>query len=63
MTKQIIYIVVNMYDSEDPAFVQLYDNRAAAEQHAALLNKPLGRYEDDPVFVVWEDTVLSEFNP
>ena len=63
MTKHLIYLVVNTYDCEDPAFVQLYDNRNAAEQHAAHLNKHLGCDEDEPVFEVWEEGVLSEFNP
>ena len=63
MSKQTIYIVVNIYDCEDPAFVRLYDNRAAADQHAAHLNKHLGSDEDEPVFAVWEEAVLSEFNP
>ena len=63
MTEQIIYLVLNIYDGEDPTPVQLYDNLAAAEQHAAHLNKHLGRDEDEPVFEVWEADVLSEFNP
>ena len=63
MTEQTIYSVVNMYDCEDPTIVQRYDNRNAAEQHAAHLNKHLGRDEDEPVFEVWEEAVLSEFNP
>ena len=63
MPKQTIYRVVNVYDYDTPDFVQMYDNRAAAEQHAAHLNKHLGSDEDEPVFAVWEETVLSEFNP
>lgn len=63
MSEQTIYLVVNIYDSEDPTPVQLYDNRAAAEQHAAQLNKHLGSDEDEPVFEVWEDAVLSDFQP
>ena len=63
MPEQTIYLVVNMYDCEYPATIQRYDNRASAEQHAAHLNKHLGRDEDEPVFEVWEETVLSEFNP
>ena len=63
MTQQTIYIVVKIYDYEDPAPVRLYDNRAAADQHAAHLNAHLGSDEDEPVFEVWEEAVLSEFNP
>ena len=63
MTQPTIYIVANVYDHEDPAFVRLYDNRAAADQHAAHLNKLLGRNADAPVFEVWECEVLSEFKP
>ena len=64
MPEQIIYLVVNTYDYEQqPSIVQRYDNRNAAEQHAAHLNKHCGRDEDEPVFEVWEETVLSEFNP
>ena len=62
MPEQTIYIVVNVYDYDTPAFVQIYDNRAAAEQHAAHLNNHLGSDEDEPVFEVWEEAVLSEFN-
>ena len=63
MPKQTVYLVVNEYDAESPAPVRLYDNRAAAEQHAAHLNNHLGSDEDEPVFEVWEEAVLSEFNP
>ena len=63
MPKQTIYLVLNIYDGEDPTPVQVYDNRAAADQHAAHLNKHLGSDEDEPVFEVWEEAVLSEFNP
>ena len=63
MTEQTIYSVVNMYDYEEPATIQIYDNRNAAEQHAAHLNRHLGSDEDEPVFGVWEDTVLSDFQP
>ena len=63
MPKQSVYIVVNVYDYEEPATIQIYDNRAAADQHAAHLNKHLGSDEDEPVFEVWEEAVLSEFNP
>ena len=63
MTEQIIYLVVNMYDCEQPSIVQRYDNQNAAEQHAAHLNEHLGRDEDEPVFEVWEADVLSKFNP
>ena len=63
MPQQTVYIVVNVYDCEEPAIVQRYDNPLAAEQHAAHLNKHLGRDEDEPVFEVWEADVLSEFNP
>ena len=58
MPKQTVYLVLNVYYGEDP----IYDNRAAAEQHAAHLNKHLGSDEDEPVFSVWEADVLSEFN-
>ena len=57
MPKQTVYLVLNVYYGEDP----IYDNRAAAEQHAAHLNKHLGYGEDEPVFVVWEEVVRSEF--
>ena len=63
MPKQTIYLVVNEYDYDSPAFVQSYDNRTSADQHAALLNKHLGSDEDEPVFAVWERTMLSEFQP
>ena len=63
MPKQTVYLVVNVYDYEEPATIQLYDNRAAAEQHAAHLNKHLGSDEDGLVFDVWEEAVLSEFQP
>ena len=63
MTQQTIYLVVNVYDYDTPGFVQRYDNRAAAEQHAAHLNKHRGSDEDAPVFSVWEWDVLSEFKP
>ena len=63
MSKQTVYLVVNVYDYEEPATIQLYDNRAAAEQHAAHLNKHLGADEDEPVFEVWEESVRSEFQP
>ena len=63
MPKQTVYLVVNAYDAEAPTPVQLYDNRAAAERHAAHLNAHLGSDEDEPVFEVWEEAVLSEFNP
>lgn len=63
MPKQTAYIVINAYDVEAPIPVQLYDNRAAAEQHVAHLNKHFGSDEDEPVFAVWEWDVLSEFNP
>ena len=63
MTKQPVYPVVNAYDAEAPTPVQLYDNRDAAEQLAAHLNAHLGSDEDEPVFEVWEEVVLSEFNP
>ena len=63
MPKQAVYVVVNVYDYEEPATIQIYDNRAAADQHAAHLNKHLGSDEDEPVFEVWEEAVLSEFNP
>ena len=62
MSKQIIYLVVNTYDPETPTPVQQYNNRAAAEQHAAHLNKHHGGDEYGPVFTVWEWDVLSEFN-
>ena len=62
MSKQTVYLVLNIYDDEDPTPVQLYNNRAAAEQHAAHFNKHLGGDEDEPVFTVWEWDVLSEFN-
>ena len=61
MSKQTVYLVVNMYDPETPTPVQLYDNRKAAEQHAAHLNKYF-EYDKD-VFKVREGGVLSEFNP
>ena len=35
----------------------------AAEKHAAHLNKYFEYDEYEPVFVVWEEAVLSEFNP
>ena len=63
MPKQTIYIVSNVYDYDAPDFVWAYDNRAAADQHAAHLNNHLGSDEDEPVFEVWEEAVLSEFNP
>ena len=63
MPKQAVYIVVNVYDYEEPATIQIYDNRAAADQHAAHLNKHRGPDEDGPGFEVWEGGVLSEFNP
>lgn len=63
MPKQTIYAVVNVYYYEEPATIQLYDNRAAAEKHAAHLNKHRGSDEGELVFVVWERTVLSEFHP
>ena len=63
MPKQTAYAVVNVYDYEEPATIQLYDNRAAAERHAAHLNKHLGADEDEPVFEVWEESVRSEFQP
>ena len=63
MTKQTVYIVANLYDYDSPVVVQRYDNRAAAEQHAAHLNKHRGSDEYGPVFAVWEEAVLSEFNP
>lgn len=63
MPKQAVYVVVNVYEYEEPATIQIYDNRAAADQHAAHLNAHLGSDEDEPVFEVWEEAVLSEFNP
>ena len=63
MTEQTVYRVVNVDDYEEPAFVRLYDNRAAADQHAAQLNKLLGSDEDEPVFEVWDWAVRSEFKP
>ena len=63
MPKQTAYLVINAYDAEAPTPVRLYDNRAAADQHAAHLNAHLGSDEDEPVFEVWEEAVLSEFNP
>ena len=63
MTEQTIYLVVNVYDYEEPATIQIYDSRAAADQHAAHLNKHRGSDEDRLVFEVWEEGVLSEFNP
>ena len=64
MPEQTLYIVINKYGHEIPTPVQFYDNRTAAEQHAAHLNKHL-EYddEDEPGFEVWEEAVLSEFNP
>ena len=63
MPKQTVYLVVNAYYAEAPTPVQLYDNRAAADQHAAQLNKHLGSDEDEPVFEVWDWAVRSEFKP
>ena len=63
MPKQIVYHVVNVYDYEEPATIQLYDNLDAANQHATHLNKHLGSDEDETVFEVWEEDVLSEFKP
>ena len=63
MPKQTIYTVVNKYGHAEPTPVQRYDNRAAAEKHAAHLNKHRGSDEGELVFVVWEKAVLSEFNP
>ena len=63
MPKQTIYTVVNKYGHAAPTPVQRYDNRAAAEKHAAHLNKYFEHDEDEPVFVVWEEAMLSEFNP
>lgn len=67
MPKQTVYAVVNNYDYDAPVFMQIYDNRAAAEQHAARLNgnlnSPIGGDEDDLIFEVWELAMLSEFNP
>lgn len=63
MPKQTVYLVLNMYDYDIPTFVQIYDNQAAADQHAAHLNAHLGSDEDELVFSVWEEPVLSEFNP
>ena len=62
MPKQTIYFVVNVYDYDEPAFVQLYDSRDAAERHADRLNKHFGSDEDEPVFEVWKRAVLSKFN-
>ena len=61
MTKQTVYLVVNMYDPETPTPVQLYDNRKASEQHATHLNKYF-EYDKD-VFKVWEWSVRSDFQP
>jgi hypothetical protein len=63
MPKQTAYLVVNAYDAESPTPVRLYDNRDAAERHAAHLNRHLGADEDDLDFEVWEEPVLSEFQP
>lgn len=63
MPKQTVYLVVNAYDADSPTPVQLYDNRKAAEQHAAHLNKYFEYDEDEIVFTVWEEPVLSEFQP
>ena len=63
MPKQTVYVVVNKYGHATPTPVQRYDNRAAAEKHAAHLNKHFEYDEDEPIFAVWEETVLSEFNP
>lgn len=63
MPKQTVHLVVNAYDAESPIPVQLYDNRAAAERHAAHFNRHLGAGADVPAFAVWEWDVLSEFNP
>ena len=60
MPKQTVYLVVKAYDA---APMQLYDNRAAAEQHAAYFNMYLRSDEDEPVFEVWEAAMLSEFQP
>ncbi len=63
MPKQTIYLVFNVYDYDTPDFVRAYDNRDAAEQHAAYLNKYFEYLEDELVFEVREGGVLSEFNP
>ena len=63
MPKQIVYLVVNTYDYETPTPVLLYDNRDAAERHAAHLNKYFEYDEDEIVFKVREGGVLSEINP
>lgn len=63
MSKQTVYLVVNAYDAESPTPVRLYDNRDAAERHAAHLNMHLGAGADVPAFTVWERTMLSEFHP
>ena len=63
MPEQTAYLVVNAYDAESPTPVQLYDNRAAAERHAAHFNRHLGAGADVPAFTVWERTVRSEFQP
>ena len=63
MTQQTVYLVVNIYDGAAPTPVQLYDNRAAADQHAAQLNNLLGSDEDEPVFAVWDWAARSEFKP
>ena len=63
MPEQTIYLVVNVYYCEGPTTVRVYDNRNAAEQHAAHLNKHLGCDEDEPVVEVWEEAMFSEFNP
>ena len=60
MTQQTAYLVVKSYDA---APMQLYDNRAAAEQHAAYFNMYLRSDEDESAFEVWEVTMLSEFQP
>ena len=67
MPKQTAYLVVNRYDFDYPIYMGMYDNRTAAEQHAAHLNgnlnSPIGGDEDDLIFEVWEEAVLSKFNP
>ena len=67
MTKQPVYLVVNRYDFDYPIYMGMYDNRTAAEQHAAHLNGnlngPIGGDEDDLIFEVLEGAVLSDFQP
>lgn len=63
MPDQTIYLVINICDYDTPAFVMAYTNEAAALAHAADLNTHLAAEEDEPVFVVWEETALSEFQP